>query len=969
MADIHNLKAYKIVEEKELPEVHGKGYVLEHIKTKARVVAIANDDINKVFNIGFRTPPYDDSGIPHILEHSVLCGSKKYPVKDPFVELAKGSLNTFLNAMTYSDKTIYPIASFNEKDFENLMGVYLDAVFYPDIYIHEEIMRQEGWHYELDSPDGELTLNGVVYNEMKGVFSNPESVMYRVIESTLLPDTPYRYESGGDPEYIPTLTYERFKEFHSTYYHPSNSYIYLYGDCDMAKQLDFIDKEYLSSFDYKDIDSDIPLQKPFDTMKDVSVDYSISDTDEEENNTIFTYSKVMGLSTEKKKSVAIGILEYVLMDAPGAVLKKALTDAEIAEEIYSSYDYGIKQTSFSIIARGANAQNKEKFISIIDDTFKKLSHGVDKEAIKAAIRKKEFKHKEADFGRYPKGLMYGLEAFNSWLYDDSQALLFFEKNDIYKELLEDLDNGYFEELIKECFVNNSFGAYITMNPKKGLDEAIQQKRAEQLEKYKKSLSEEELEKIIRDTKELKLYQETPSPFEDLCKVPLLEIEDIPKEAQKLNNIESSIGGIPVVSHDIFTNGIGYLTLLFELNDLEDKYVPYLSVITNVFKYIDTETHSYGQLSQVIDNNVGGLDFDMTAYAGGKGVRKFFYATTKALYDKLPCAMELISEILFTTKLDDKKRLKELLAEERSAMKNGLTSAGHITAYTRAMSYFDEGANFTDSTSGITYYEFLCDILDSFDEKADELIDNMKLTLAQVLRKGSLIVSYTGDMDVSELLEKPFEEFGNKLSTRPLRKDVPLFEKNIKNEGFKTASQVQYAAIAGNFADAGYSYDSSLCVLKIIFSYGYLWENVRVKGGAYGAMCSFMRNGTCYMSSYRDPNLMETYDIFKNAYKYVEDFECSDRDMTKYIIGTIANFDAPQPPVADGASNMAKYLMGITDEDMQKDRDKILSTDPASIRALAPLIKAVTKQNTVCAIGGERKIEESRESFNEIRAIF
>ena len=305
MGNIKDLKAYRIVEEKDLPEVHGKGYVLEHIKTKARVLIIENDDVNKVFNIGFRTPPYDDSGIPHIIEHSVLCGSKKYPVKDPFVELAKGSLNTFLNAMTYSDKTVYPIASFNQKDFENIMSVYLDAVFYPDIYIHDEIMKQEGWHYELDSMDGDLKYNGVVYNEMKGVYSSPESIMYREIESSLMPDTPYGNDSGGDPVSIPTLTLERFRDFHRTYYHPSNSYIYLYGDCDMAKELEFIDEEYLSHYDYKEIDSAIPLQKPFDEMKDITKEYSIADTDPEENNSILTYSKITGLSTEKKKVTAL----------------------------------------------------------------------------------------------------------------------------------------------------------------------------------------------------------------------------------------------------------------------------------------------------------------------------------------------------------------------------------------------------------------------------------------------------------------------------------------------------------------------------------------------------------------------------------------------------------------------------------------------------------------------------------------
>lgn len=969
MGNIKDLKAYRIVEEKDLPEVHGKGYVLEHIKTKARVLIIENDDVNKVFNIGFRTPPYDDSGIPHIIEHSVLCGSKKYPIKDPFVELAKGSLNTFLNAMTYSDKTVYPIASFNQKDFENIMSVYLDAVFYPDIYIHDEIMKQEGWHYELDSVDGDLKYNGVVYNEMKGVYSSPESIMYREIESLLMPDTPYGNDSGGDPLSIPTLTLERFRDFHRTYYHPSNSYIYLYGDCDMAKELEFIDEEYLSHYDYKEIDSVIPLQKPFDEMKDITMDYSIADTDPEENNSILTYSKITGLSTEKKKVTALGILEYVLMDAPGAVLKKALTDAGIGEEVYSSFDNGCQQTTFSIIARGADKNDKDRFIKVIDDTFEELSHGVDKAAIEAAINKFEFKHKEANFGRFPKGLMYGLDAFNSWLYDDTKALMFFEMNDVYKELREDLQNGYFEQLIKECFIDNTFGLYLTMNPKKGLDQENEKKIADELAAYKATLSREELEKIVEDTKALKEYQATPSSAEDLAKVPLLSIDDIDKEAEKLKNVESEIGGLSVVSHDIFTNGIGYLRFYFNINDIDNDLVPYLAVLSCLFKYIDTEKHTYGQLSNEIDSNIGGIEFDMVGYASDTDIKKFFYVSMKALYEKLPYAVELMKEIMFSSKIDDRKRLKELLTEEKSSMKNGMAASGHVTAYTRAMSYIDEGARFTDETCGIAYYEFLCDIVDHFDEKYDNIIEKLQYALAEVLRKGALTVSYTGDQDVTDLLEESFADFGKALSTRPAHKDVKPFEKNLQNEGFKTASQVQYVAIAGNFENAGYKYDSSLSVLKIIFSYGYLWENVRVKGGAYGAMCSFLRNGTCYMSSYRDPNLMETYDIFKNAYKFVENFECSDRDMTKYIIGTMAQIDAPTTPVAEGISHMARYFMGVTDEQIQSERDKILSTDRDAIRALAPLVKAVTDSGIICAIGGESKIEENKDNFKDVLAIF
>ena len=474
MKDIKSLKSYKIVTEKELPEVNGTGYILEHIKTKARVLIISNDDENKVFNIGFRTPPYDDSGIPHIIEHSVLCGSKKYPVKDPFVELAKGSLNTFLNAMTYSDKTVYPVASCNTTDFENLMKVYLDAVFYPNIYEKTEIMRQEGWHYELDSVDGELKYNGVVFNEMKGVYSSPEQLLNRLIEASLLKDTPYGKDSGGDPKYIPTLTQERFLDFHSKYYHPSNSYIYIYGDCDMEKELDYIDREYLSHYDYKFVDSEIGIQEPYDSIQEIDARYSVADNEDISRKTYIAYNHVVGRSVDKKKMTALSVLEYALMDAPGAPLKEALTNAGICEDSFSSFDNEIRQAMFAIIIKNSDPDKKDIFVKTVDDTIAELcgrngkAPTLSHKSLEAAINNFEFKHKEGNFGRFPKGLMMGLDAFGTWLYDDAEALSVFEMNDVYTELKNEIDTGYFEELLWNTLGDNSFGTLIVLEPERGL---------------------------------------------------------------------------------------------------------------------------------------------------------------------------------------------------------------------------------------------------------------------------------------------------------------------------------------------------------------------------------------------------------------------------------------------------------------------------------------------------------------------
>jgi hypothetical protein len=760
----------------------------------------------------------------------------------------------------------------------------------------------------------------------------------------------------------------------------------------MAKQLEFIDEEYLSNFDYKEVDSSIALQTPFEEMKDVEINYSIADTDSEEKNSMLTYNKVVGLSTEKKKVIAMGILDYALMDAPGAPLKKALTDAGIGDEIFSSFDSGCQQISFSIMAKGADAKDKDRFIEVVENTLRQQSEGMDREALVATINKYEFKHKEANFGRYPKGLMYGLKAFNSWLYDDDSAMMFFELNDVYRELKEDVNDGYFEKLIKENILENNFGAYVTLNPKKGLDREKERLEAEKLAAYKSTLSQQELEKIVEDTKALKKYQETPSAPEDLAKVPLLEISDISKEAEKINNQVGELEGIPVVGHDIFTNGIGYLKFYFEINDFEEKDYTRIALLSTLFRYIDTENYTYGELSKKIDANLGGIDFDVVCHSNEDITRRFFCATTKALYEKLPAAVDLIKEIMLRTKLDDKKRLRELLAEERSAMKNVFASSGHITASTRVMSYINENARFTDLTTGVDYYQFLSEVLDNFDDRADELIEKLKALLDTILAKSRLTISYTGNEALSQEVNEKILEFAGCMKQRTGDTDTTAsevadttatgsevvdttvassatgFVRDIKNEGFATASQVQYVAIGGNFTDAGYKYDSALEVLKVIFSYGYLWENVRVKGGAYGAMCSFGLDGGCYMTSYRDPNLMETYEIFKEAYKYVENFTCSDRDMTKYIIGTVAQLDAPLTPQADGVLNMTRYFMGVTDQEIQKNRDRILGTDCQVIRSLAPMVKAVTDFGMICAVGGEDKLKSEKDNFKEIKNI-
>lgn len=970
--NLEELKAYEMIEKQDLPEVKGTGYVLRHKKTKARVCVVCNEDNNKVFTIGFRTPPEDDMGIPHIMEHSVLCGSKNFPVKDPFVELCKGSLNTFLNAMTYSDKTVYPVASLNKKDFHNLMHVYLDAVFYPNIYEHDEILMQEGWHYEVDEETGDLKYNGVVFNEMKGVFSSPEQQLFRAVEKSLHGHTAYSYESGGDPAYITDLDRDTFLDFHRRYYHPSNSYIYLYGDMDAAAELDFIDKEYLSSYDYLEIASELTDEPDFAGAKEVREEYSLSDAEEERDNTYLTYNVSVGKSTDKKLCMAFAVIEHALLEAPGAPLKTALIDAGIGMDVFSSYDDGIKQPTFSIVAKNANEDDKDKFISIIDKTLEGIvKDGINKRSFLASINYFEFKHKESNFGRYPKGLMLGLNAFNTWLYDDNMALTNFSLNDIFDELKSDVEKGYFEDLIRNYILENKNKTYVVLAPKKGLGRELEERERKKLDKYKKTLTESDLSDIKKNMGALKKYQSEPSSQEELKTIPMLEISDIDKKARTINNQFSEIEMVKIVSHDIFTNGISYVNLNFDIGDIDyDKY-PYISLLAEIFKYVDTENYTYNELANEINLHTGGIGFDVTV-SNTEVIDKInvhFIVNAKMLDDKLDRAMELINEILFTSKLDDKKRLQEIICETRVNLKNELVATGHTTAAGRALSYVSPLGVVKELTEGVDYYKFLEALEKDFDAKYEELASDLKSILGEVLRRGGLTISYTGDKNPKDIMGASVTELSKRLSTRARFDNPKVIKPQVLNEGFKTASQVQYVATAGNYKERGLEFKGDLYVLQSIFSYEYLWLNVRVKGGAYGCMCAFARSGNAYFTSYRDPNLMETYNIYKNAPEYVRTFDAEERDMTKYVIGAISRLDAPLSPSAEGAFSFAAYLMGITDEDLQRERDQVLAANASSIRGLAPYVEAAVDGGLICAIGNEDKISAAKDNFKVVESVF
>ena len=969
------LQTYDLLQQRTLQDLNSEGYLLRHKKSGAHVLLMENQDENKVFSIGFRTPTKDSTGVPHILEHSVLCGSKNFPVKDPFVELAKGSLNTFLNAMTYPDKTVYPVASCNEKDFQNLMHIYMDAVLYPNIYRHEEIFKQEGWSYNLESADDELTYNGVVYNEMKGAFSSPEGVLERVVLNSLFPDTTYANESGGDPEVIPELRYEQFLEFHSKYYHPSNSYIYLYGDMDMEEKLIWLDRMYLSAFDAQSIDSEIGLQKPFAAMRELEMNYSISSNEDENDNTFLSYNKVIGTSLDKELYQAFQVLDYALLSAPGAPLKKVLIEEGIGKDIMGSYENGIYQPTFSVIAKNANADQKDAFVKLIEDTLRGIvQKGIDKKSILAGINYHEFRYREADFGSYPKGLIYGLQMLDSWLYDEDKPFLHVEATETFAWLKQQVNTGYFEQLIQTYFLDNTHGSVVVVKPEKGRTARMEKELAKKLADYKDSLSEAQVEQIVEQTHALAAYQESKDSIADKEKIPVLRREDISREITPMQNEELQLCGTPVIYHEVQTNGIGYLDLLFDLSGVSAELLPYVGILQAVLGIIDTEHYEYGELFNEINVHTGGIGTSLELYADATKVKeKEFRATfeikTKALYDKLPVAFEMMKEILTQSRLDDEKRLKEILSMTKSRLQMRFQSAGHSTAALRAMSYLSPISKFKDMTAGIAYYEVIQAIEEHFEECKEELIANLQKLTRMLFRGDNMMLSFTAAREGLAGLEEMICELKDGLFAETVEDTACILHCEKRNEGFATSSKVQYVARAGNFIDEGKEYTGALQILKVILGYEYLWHNIREKGGAYGCMSNFTRFGEGYFVSYRDPNLEKTNAVYEGVVEYLKQFSVSDRDMTKYIIGTISNMDQPMTPAAKGDRSMNLYMRHISEEMIQKEREEVLDACEEDIRALADIVEAVLRNNYFCVIGSEEKIEEQKDLFMEIRSIF
>ena len=1000
--------SYELVREEDLSDVHSKGYVLRHKKSGARLALIDNDDENKVFFIGFRTPPTDSTGVAHIIEHTVLCGSKKYPLKDPFVELVKGSLNTFLNAMTYPDKTLYPVASTNDQDFKNLMDVYMDAVLHPNIYDKPEIFRQEGWHYEMEDRDSDLTINGVVYNEMKGAFSNPDDVLERQIMNSLFPDTTYGIESGGDPKVIPELTRENYLDFHRRYYHPVNSYIYLYGNMDFEERLNYLDQEYLSNYDAIDVDSHIDIQAPFDSMHEIKTYYPVSENQDLAGQTYLSKNMVVGNALDLERVGAFEALEYALLSAPGAPLQKELLSAGICKDVTGGFDSGTLQPTFSITIKGSDEDKREEFLSIVDRVLKEqVAKGIDKKSLEASINNSEFRFREADFGGYPKGLIYGLNMMETWLYDENEPFAVLHSLDVYKSLREKLTTNYFEELIQKELIDNTHASMVIVAPEAGLtgkeDAALQAK----LNPYRDTLTAEEIQTIVDETKALKEYQSKPETEEAMKTIPVLKREDLRKEAKPFTYKLKHYGRVDVLHTDIETNGILYLIYSFRNVRLSTLDIPVLAFLTKVLGLVDTDKYSYQELSNEVNLHLGGLNIGTNVYRmknDEPSAELTVDVSAKMLSGNTSYFLDLVDQILFHSHTSDKDRVHEILLQEISSMETVFASRGHLVASLRAMSYFQDSAAMSDAQSGITYYDYLKKFEADFDDMYYDFKHKAVELVLMIFRPENLFVHVTGREDLYQEAELTLPVFEATLaagdlvmSQRALANaggadatflDVnALFKKlhtlrnpsgkgasydlyhgELPNEGMKTAAQIQYVCRAGDFRKAGYPYTGAMSILKVILGYDYFWLNIRVKGGAYGCMSNFSRDGAAYFVTYRDPNLENSVEIFDKTPDYLRDFDADERDMTKYIIGTISGMDAPLTPSQQGLRDLRMYIEGTSFDTIQTIRDQVLNATVEDIQALAEPIQKMLSQGVICVVGNEGKIEDAKDLFHTVRAL-
>ena len=960
---------FRVHRAEAVTELNSYAYEMEHLQSGARLLYLANDDDNKVFSVSFRTTPQNSTGVPHICEHSTLCGSRKFPLKEPFVELVKGSLNTFLNAMTFPDKTMYPVASRNDRDFRNLMDVYLDAVFFPNMLHDEQILMQEGWHYEMATPEEPLTYCGVVYNEMKGVFSSPDAQLERRIMENLFPDTTYGVESGGDPDVIPTLTQSAFTAFHKRYYHPSNSYIFLYGNMDIDATLSFIDSEYLSRFTATAVHSEIGRQ-PSRSPLVKSYAYGIASEEKTAQKTLHSLTYVIDDALDPTLGLAMKVLTYVFLLSPAAPLKKALVDAGVGKDISGDFQDGLLQPLWGITVNGSEPEMAGEILPVVRRVLQdSVERGLDKVLLTGALNRIEFSLREADFAGRPKGLIYGIRCMDTWLYDgDPLAALHYEE--ALRVLRAGIENGYYEDIIKKYILDNSYYALISLVPEKGLAERRDKALAEKLAAYKASLSAAEIAAIVAATRALKEKQGTPDTPEALLSIPTLARQDLKKEAECVDFTVTAAAGVSLCHVPDVTNGISYVEACFDLRGLSEEEISYVYLLSDLLGDMDTTAHEYGELASLIDLYTGGISYGVEAFSKQDSPDEYvpvFRIKAKSLDTHVDKLIDLLREISLQTVFTNAARLAELIEETKTGWDMDAFSRGQTLVMHRLLSYVSAAEGFADAGE-LSYYAFVSKIAASIREDGGVTAAALAAVLKKIIVRSRMTVAVTGDVAAEKRVRRLLPQWTDAMEEGEAGGSTCSFDRTVKNEGIMTSGTVQYVAKGGNFRKHGFSYTGVMLVLSTILQYEYLWTKIRVQGGAYGAFTRFYRNGNMVFCSYRDPNLGNSLQAYDDLADYLQQFDVSDREMTKYVIGTLSRVDTPLTPALRTAKALSRHYSGVTKEWAQQIRDQLLAATAADIRALAPLVRAVMQDNQLCVLGSETKIREDASLFKNLISL-
>ncbi|MBE6137222.1 MAG: insulinase family protein [Erysipelotrichaceae bacterium] len=957
---------YTKLQTKFVEEIQSNITIYKHNKTNARICTIENDDNNKVFSIAFRTPPINSTGLTHILEHSVLCGSKNYPVKDPFVELLKSSLNTFLNAFTFPDKTMYPCASQNDKDFKNLMSVYMDAVFYPQIYKHEEIFMQEGWHYHILDKNDPITYNGVVYNEMKGAFSDPEQILFRSVMHSLYPDTAYGYESGGDPKYIPDLSFEQFKDFHHKFYHPSNSYIMIYGNCDMEERMNWLDEAYLKDFDAIDFDTTIKSQDAFKNPKYHVEYYPVAKDEKLDNKTFLSYNLALPTTLDTKLMIAFSILVNALFDMPGAPLKQALIDANLGQDVQTLFDDGLLQPLLTIMVYNSNSNKENEFINLVNTKLEEIANnGLNKEVLLSLLSFAEFKARERLFSsRMPQGLEIQMTCLASWLYNDDEPFTKLEVLKYYSELKNEIENGYFENIIKKYFINNNHKSFVKLEPSHTYADETKKALDEKLAQYKSSLSNSELEALIAKNKALEEYQSAESTPEEIDTLPKLKLEDIDSEPEKYN-CELISGKYDTIFNDYFTNDIAYVNYYFDISNLNKEDVLTTQLFCDLFKNVSTNSMSYQEINQFILKNTGGINAAMLTTVDKErntSLRlRLSYSATSLNISK---ANDLLVDIIKNSNFKDEKRLYERICEVKLNNEMSVSSKGHVYALMRAGSYCDAAAYYSDLIGGLSYLDYLTSLVNNFDSLKEELIPKLENIYISLFSKENFLLGFAGTKKQYESLKCTFDDFYKMLNDKTnYERSVPTYSK--LNEGIKTQYDVNFVARAGKFDQP---FDGALLVLNNAISLNYLWMQVRVHGGAYGCNMQIKPYGYLGLTSYRDPEIKRTNKVYDDVVDFIRNLNPTEEELLKFKIGALGSLDAVMHVKEKSIVAQTQYLSGSTYEIRKKYREELINATKEKLNSFAPIFENALSQNNLCVIGNADKISDNVDMFVSIRSL-